>query len=541
MNAKNFLISREDNFVHFLGDGNLQVFLEFFDRDKKFLSQSSKAISHGFSGAEQQLLSAIDFINKDTAAKHHLVFCFSLNHWFDQGNKKKFMTSDSVDSLYERLTDLLVLLKDISVCSIHFLNLRTQDSSFNYQNKIFGPSEVFQEAVSQLIRDRDCIYYSSPELSISGEKYVADNGIKVTEFKLFGNPCESWFVHNVLSNIERSIKPKNIKKCLVLDLDNTLWGGVLGDDGVSNLEFNGPSYIAIRNLINLCNISGIFTAICSKNDAELVSETFKSNSVPFSESDFDVVIANWNSKASNIKHIANSLNISPESFIFLDDNPLEIADVNSAFPGILSILINHEDPVGVMGMVNLTWAFLKPETISAADNSRKMSVVVNRQIEDMLLQKKTQLEILNALKSEVILSNNHENLERIYQLFNKTNQFNNTGLSVDYEILKSYDSGDNNFLHAFELKDKYLNYGVIAAITGSFNVEKRVVIVENFCLSCRAFNRGVESHIFKYLQDKMNSNFFIIKSKNTGKNRRFFELMDELSLENITIDIVDVL
>jgi len=291
----------------------------------------------------------------------------------------------------------------------------------------------------------------------------------------------------------------NVKKCLVLDLDNTLWGGVVGDDGYESIQVDpndpvGEAYLAFQQYILNLKSRGVILAVCSKNDIEVAKEPFERNDKMILKlNDFAIFIANWEDKAANIRKISNELNIGIDSLVFFDDNPAEREIVKMYLPEVTVIEVPI-DPAYYVQVLELASPFEWIQ-ITAEDVKRSDSYVQNSN-RNALASKFTDYNgYLKALEMESnveVLTINE--IKRFTQLINKSNQFNLRTQRYSEAIINEL-LGDKNYkLLSVSLKDKFSNYGLISCIILK-KLDDRCMI-DTWVMSCRVLKRGVERLAF---------------------------------------------
>lgn len=314
-----------------------------------------------------------------------------------------------------------------------------------------------------------------------------------------------------------------MKKCLVLDLDNTLWGGIVGDVGDANILLDpndpvGEAYIAFQKYVLRLKKRGIIIAVCSKNEDQTAKAPFLNNrNMVLKLEDISCFVANWNDKVKNIILIADKLNISLDSIVFFDDNEVERAYVKEALADVKVIEV-PEDPAQYILALDkamvFEWNEITREDISRTDTFRLSSLPnfdVGDKYEDFLNDLAMKGYIGEAKK---------DTMARIVQLFNKTNQFNTVRYRTNQaEIINLCQSEDSAVLF-FKLADKYSDYGIISAAILVF--EENVCWINAWCMSCRVFRRGVEDEMlneFVSLAKVKNCGYLHVKYTENNKNK----------------------
>ncbi len=304
------------------------------------------------------------------------------------------------------------------------------------------------------------------------------------------------------ANIIKSLYGKN-KKALALDLDNTLWGGVVGDDGVDGIEIGqetGPaqSYYEFQSYLKQVSSLGIVLTVCSKNDHENAIAGLNHPEGLLRPEDFIVIKANWDNKHQNIAQIAADLNILPEAIVFVDDNPAEREIVRSQLPGVavppMEEVATYITTIDRSGFFEVT--VFSDDDLKRNDMYRK-NVLRSAQIAAF----GDYDEYLRSLEMEAVIDDFLPvYLERITQLSNKSNQFNLTTrryTPADMEAV--YRSGDYIRLYG-KLTDKFGDNGVVSVVIGHKNGS--VLDVELWLMSCRVLKRNMEQTMLDVLVEK---------------------------------------
>jgi FkbH-like protein len=295
-------------------------------------------------------------------------------------------------------------------------------------------------------------------------------------------------------------------KCLVLDLDNTLWGGVIGDDGVDGVVIGqgseaGEAFVALQRYAKGLNQRGVILAVCSKNDeANALLPFEKRSEMILQRSDIACFVANWEDKAGNIRYIAKQLNIGLDSLVFLDDNPFERNLVRRELP-MVAVPELPEDPSGYVSLLSAAGYF---ETLSITEEDRERSGQYRANLaREELREKATDMQgFLKALKMKLIWSPfAAKDLKRVVQLLNKTNQFNLTTRRYSEEAVQAQLADKDVLTLQLRLLDVYGNNGIIALLIGRRNRNAELE-VETWLMSCRVLGRQVEQATLKILAEK---------------------------------------
>jgi FkbH-like protein len=294
----------------------------------------------------------------------------------------------------------------------------------------------------------------------------------------------------------------HIVKCVVVDLDNTLWGGVVGDDGLEGIAIGPfgdgePFYQLQRYLLELKR-RGIVLAVCSKNDTETARGPFRSHpEMVLKEEDFAVFVANWNPKPDNIKYIKEVLNIGLDSMVFLDDNPFERHLVRQSLPEVVVPEL-PEDPadyVRALSELNL----FEATAFSEEDKGRAQQYRENAQRQLMATSFTNLSEYLRSLEMAVEVRRFDEfHLPRIVQLIQRSNQFNLTTRRYNQVECAAMMRDSQGCMPLYvRLSDRLGDSGLISVVI--CKLQRPVMIVDEWLMSCRVLGRGVEQYTMNYV------------------------------------------
>ena len=287
------------------------------------------------------------------------------------------------------------------------------------------------------------------------------------------------------------------KKCLILDLDNTVWGGVVGDDGWENIQVGhglgiGKAYTEFQEWVKKLKNRGIIIAVCSKNDEDKAKEPFEKNpEMVLRLDDIAVFVANWENKADNIRTIQQILNIGFDSMVFLDDNPFERNMVRENVPGVCVPEL-PEDPGDYLEYLYSLNLF-ETASYSAGDKDRTKQYQTEAKRVQAAQKFTNEADFLKSLDMvSVVEGFTPFNTPRVAQLSQRSNQFNlRTVRYTDGEIA-ALGASDKHVCLSFTLEDKFGDNGLICVII----MEKRdakTLFVDTWFMSCRVLKRGMEN------------------------------------------------
>ena len=284
------------------------------------------------------------------------------------------------------------------------------------------------------------------------------------------------------------------KKCLVLDLDNTCWGGVIGDDGVNSISIGvetaiSESFTSFQKYINELKKRGVILAVCSKNDFQNAKDGFEHPDSVLEFDDFTSFKANWEPKHENILDIVNEINIGIESVVFIDDNPVERDLVSSQILGIavpnvgsdVIDFIDYIDRSGFFEPISLLTDDIKRNKYYEDNKKRSNEQSIFKSYDDFLvsLEMKAEIESFSSIY-----------LDRITQLTNKTNQFNLTTKRYSAIEIENIFTSDEYIKIYGKLKDKYGDNGLIAVSIG--RIVRNQCHIDLWLMSCRVIKRNME-------------------------------------------------
>jgi FkbH-like protein len=285
-------------------------------------------------------------------------------------------------------------------------------------------------------------------------------------------------------------------KCLVLDLDNTIWGGVIGDDGVEGIELGqgsplGEAYVAFQDHARELSRRGIILAVCSKNDEANALEPFEKHpDMVLRRGDIASFVANWSDKAGNIRAIAEELNIGLDSLVFVDDNPFERNLVRQELP-MVAVPEVSDDPASYPFTL-ADAGYFEGLAVTEEDRERTGQYQGNK-ARNALKASATDLPAyLRGLEMQLVVKGfDRVGLRRIVQLINKSNQFNLTTRRYTDEDVVGVMADRNAFGLQLRLLDRFGDNGVIAIVIGRLQPNKDLLI-DTWLMSCRVLGRQVE-------------------------------------------------
>lgn len=363
------------------------------------------------------------------------------------------------------------------------------------------------------------------------------NLVDLRNYYLFKMLYKDLFYISYISNIKNLLMKLigNIKKVLILDCDNTLWRGILSEDGqkkisiTKNLNERKIFNFVHRQIIEISK-KGVIICLCTKNDEKVLLSYLNSKKIILNRKHFTIIKSNWKNKFENILSISKELNLPTNSFVFLDDSNHELELIRKKIPDILL----YKTPI------NNIWdypkIFSKIKENFNLDNVTKEDLSKKNYYVDEFKRKKIKdvtnniNDFINSLKIKIkVYSNDLRTINRMAQLTQKTNQFNSSlKRKTENEILNDISSKKYGY-YAIEIFDKFGSSGISSVII--FN--KKNLTIENYSLSCRVFGRKIENYILSHFIKKIiKKNIKLIYFKGP-KNHLVLSFLNNLNLKCI--------
>lgn len=379
------------------------------------------------------------------------------------------------------------------------------ESSFVFQqNKInYLLSELAVKKENLFIADLVSIqnkwgrnFMFSPNIYINSEMVLSLDSLPIVAQNIVG----------IISSLEGKFK-----KCLILDLDNTTWGGIIGDDGLENIQIGnlgiGKAFSEFQYWVKALQQRGIIIVVCSKNDEDKAKEPFEKHpEMILKLDDIAVFVANWENKADNIRKIQKVLNIGFDSMVFLDDNPFERNLVRENLPEVCVPEL-PEDPADYLEYLYGLNLF---ETASFSQNDAERTKQYQEEAtRNTASESFTNLE--DFLKNLDMISDvqafNNFSKPRISQLTQRSNQFNLRTIRYTEQEIDDLMKSENYFTLSFTLEDRYGDNGLISAIVLE-KLDENSLFIDTWLMSCRVLKRGMEDFTLNKIVELAQENGF---------------------------------
>lgn len=384
----------------------------------------------------------------------------------------------------------------------------------NFSNKVESSFVFQQNKLNYLLSAELAIkhdnFFIADLLSIQnkwGRDFMFSPNIYINTEMVLSLDVLPIIAHHMISIIS-SLEGK-FKKCLILDLDNTTWGGIIGDDGLEKIQIGslgiGKAFTEFQYWVKALQKRGIILAVCSKNDEDKAKEPFEKHpDMVLKLDDIAVFVANWENKADNIRKIQQIINIGFDSMVFLDDNPFERNLVRENLPDVCVPEL-PEDPAEYLEYLYSLNLF---ETASFSENdterTKQYQVEAQRTIAlESFTNVEDFLESMNMVSD--VQSFNNFSKPRVSQLTQRSNQFNLRTIRYSEQDVDHLIHSENHFTMSFTLEDKYGDNGLICVIVME-RKDPESLFIDTWLMSCRVLKRGMEDFTLNTIVDTARNN-----------------------------------
>lgn len=321
------------------------------------------------------------------------------------------------------------------------------------------------------------------------------------------------------------------KKCIVLDLDNTLWAGIIGEDGVEGISFDGDypgkAFAIWHEGLKQLKESGIILAICSKNNEEDVMQVWKQYpNMILTNDDFAAKRINWNDKATNIQSIAEELNIGLDSMVFIDDNPSERELIRQVLP-MVEVPEWSSQPYDLAQLYNtVVEKYFKVYAITEEDKVKTLQYHQNALRSEMQSRCATLEDFIKSLNIELTIRPINEiSLQRVAQMTQKTNQFNLTTKRYTEQDIQQI-IHNNGKIYTLSVKDRFGDSGITGCMMLIPTAEGWEI--DTLLLSCRILGKGIEYAFVKHVLSQIEDINIIAHYYPTEKNRQVSDFYEKI-------------
>ena len=319
-------------------------------------------------------------------------------------------------------------------------------------------------------------------------------------------PCAPQYMPEYACNVASLIAALDgrSRKCLVLDLDNTLWGGIVGEDGVGGIRLGqgdpeAEAFVAFQKYVKDLRSRGILLAVCSKNEDSVARKAFQEHpEMVLRLSDFACFVANWNDKAANIRAIAHRLNIGLDSLVFIDDEPAERALVRSLLPEV-AVPEMPDDPAEYIQTIE-KYRYFQVVALAEEDLKRTEYYHADAFRAEVASAAGSLEEYLASLEMRAHVRPVEEvTLDRCVQLINRSNQFNLTTRRLAAAEARSRMENEEWLTLTVSLRDRFGESGLISIVMA--HIEGGEIVIDTWVMSCRVMKRTVEHFLMNELHE----------------------------------------
>lgn len=325
--------------------------------------------------------------------------------------------------------------------------------------------------------------------------------------KILLNPKLAGSFNNWLNAQINAIEMKR-KKCLILDLDNTLWGGVLGEDGINGIktggDYPGNAFLDFQKSILQLHNAGVILAVCSKNnEADVIEAWAKNPFILIRPEHLATYRINWNNKAQNISEIIEQLNIGSDSVVFIDDNPTERELVKQFLPMVEVPDFPVQPYMLPVFIKEVTQKYFSIYRLTDEDKAKTKQYQANNERELFQHSFSNFSDYLSSLEMDLMIQSASEiTIPRIAQMSQKTNQFNlTTKRYTEADIYAFLEKGC--WVYTISVKDRFGDSGITGLIIIQLNNENRTAEIDSFLLSCRILGKGIEHAFINAMLNKL--------------------------------------
>ena len=329
-------------------------------------------------------------------------------------------------------------------------------------------------------------YLGSIPYSMTGEKAIAEE----------------------ISNAVNALKGRRAK-CIVLDLDNTLWGGVIGEDGIGGIELSttkeGSRYRDFQKRIRDIKEEGTILAVVSKNNMEDAMDGINNHpDMILREKDFVAIKANWEPKPVNIEELAKELNIGLDSFVFIDDNPIEREAVKTALPQVIVPEFPKDTANLEKFAIEIGKKYFPTLKLTKEDTQKTEQYRIEHKRSELKKEAPSLEEYLKSLEMKFTIREiTEEDIPRAAQLTQKTNQFNLTTRRYTESDIRRIKEDSNHKIWIGELEDKFGSYGKVILAIMRLEPKEQKAVIDTFLMSCRVMGRNVETEFLKHIENSL--------------------------------------
>ena len=344
------------------------------------------------------------------------------------------------------------------------------------------------------------------------------------------------------NNLIANIITFNRKKIISVDLDNTLWSGVAGDEKATiSSDYPQNTHLLLQEALVILRNRGFILTITSKNEESTVKATFEEleSKMPLKYSDFSYIAASWFDKSTSIKKIADHFNVDVSSVVHIDDSLFECNEIRSELP---KNLIIHFKPLEINKLVSFLLTssqFLSMSTDVITVEQRQQQLDTYKQLIGEDMNSKNKFNYLKSLSIDLRIDTgeNINSIDRVYQLSSKTNQFLNHDIRPSLREITTKKA--NHCLYSISYRDS-ISFEEICGVIVFEQIDDTSIVITHFTLSCRFFSRGIEYVTLKLLCDKLKLSHIYVDLCRLKRNNKFIQFVESVSDLNSDISLPSV-
>ena len=342
----------------------------------------------------------------------------------------------------------------------------------------------------------------------------------------------------LLATLIRNPSPK---KGLITDLDDTLWSGILGENGVDGISWHLDQQSQIHGLYQqfLASLAsaGVLTGVASKNEPALVQQAFEREDLLIDKQSLYPLDVHWGPKSESVRRILKTWNIAADSVVFIDDSPMELAEVKAAFPDMECLVFPKTDYQAFWQLLRRLRDAFGKAIVSEEDSIRLESIRAAAALPDSSNGEGTSLDsfLQDAQASVNITYGKEKEDHRAFELINKTNQFNLNGKRLSESSWMAYLNNRNTFLMTISYADKYGALGKIAVLLG--RMQGKAAAIDSWVMSCRAFSRRIEHQCLNWLFETFDLQEITFAYQPTDRNKPIQDFLSAMTTSPLTTDV----
>jgi FkbH-like protein len=454
--------------------------------------------------------------------------------------KAELLDKNQLDAIFEKIkAEIDLVLKNLNKMSLVLFNIFTS-LSFSISNIKKNNLELLAIQLNHYLEEN----ISANVRLVNIDKIIASVGFSNSLDLRYYYSSKALYTIDFFKAYAEFVKPfimsanGKSKKALIFDCDNTLWKGILGEDGFDNIEMssnskNGGIFSEIQTMALSLNKQGILIGLCSKNNPDDVDKVIASHpDMQLREEHITIKKVNWTDKVSNFKEISNELNIGFDSLVFVDDSSFEVNLIKEQLPEVTVLQVPnklYEYPKMLRENLDLFY-----NLSLTAEDSKKIEMYKNQVKRKTVKKEFTDIEdYLASLGLKITLFENDESIvSRMSQMSQKTNQFNLTTKRYTESDIQNFIDDKNADVYAFSVADKFGDSGVTGLGIISSNSETEITEIDTLLMSCRIIGRNIEYVFMDYIIEKIKEkNIKTINAKyiKTSKNQQVEQFYKQCS------------